>query len=82
MYFVYVLISLKNKKSYIGVTSKTPTIRLIEHNTSSNKWTRINKPFKIKYYESYYCKKDALHRENFLKSGIGRKLVKIIINKF
>jgi len=82
MFYVYLLKSFKNNKSYIGTTKKLPTKRLPEHNLGSNKWTRENGPFKILYYESYYCKKDALHRENFLKSGVGRKLVKIIFDNY
>jgi putative endonuclease len=82
MYYIYVLKSSKNNKSYVGSTSKIPSKRLEEHNLSSNKWTSLNKPFKLIYYESYYCKKDAIHRERFLKSGQGSKLIKIIIKYF
>ncbi len=82
MYFVYIFQSLSNYKSYVGYTSKVPGLRLREHNLSSNEWTSRNKPFKLIYYESYYCKKDAIHREKFLKSGQGNKLVKIIIKSF
>ena len=82
MYFVYILQSLKNSKSYVGMTTKDPNKRLEEHNIGSNTWTKLNAPFKLVYYESYYCKKDALHRENFLKSGIGKKLKNIILKEF
>ncbi len=82
MFFVYILKSLKNNKSYVGVTEKIPTTRLDEHNLGSNQWTRHNKPFELIYYESYYCKKDAFHREKFLKSGIGNKLVGLIIKYY
>jgi len=82
MFFVYLLRSHKNKKHYIGSTSKLPNKRLNEHNLGSNKWTRNNKPFDLLYYESYYYKKDAIHRENFLKTGVGRKLVKLIVKYY
>lgn len=82
MYFVYLLLSIKNGKSYVGSTGKSPGTRLDEHNLGCNKWTSENGPFKLVYYESYYCKQDALHRENFLKSGVGRKLVKLIIENY
>jgi len=74
--------SLKNSKSYVGFTSEIPEMRLYEHNIGSNKWTGENGPFKLKYYESFCCKKEAIHRERFLKSGVGRKLVKLIIENF
>ena len=79
MYFVYFLKSEKNQKFYVGVTSKRPEQRLQEHNFGSNKWTRENSPFKIVYYEKYYCKADAYQRELFYKSGFGRKVRDAII---
>jgi len=82
MYFVYILKSHKNNKSYVGMTGKLPQIRLVEHNIHSNKWTTQNGPFKLVYYESYYCKTDALHREHFFKSGVGKKLKQIIIKYY
>lgn len=54
-------------------------VRLKEHNFGTNKWTRANKPFSLVYYESFYCKQDALHREKFFKSGVGSRIKKIII---
>ena len=82
MFFVYVLKSANSGKSYVGVTSKTVGERLAEHNLGSNAWTRNNGPFNIVYYESYYCKQDALHRELFFKSGVGKQIKKLILNRF
>ena len=79
MYFVYFLISLRNKKSYVGMTSKGVHKRLEEHNLGSNVWTRQNGPFKLVYYESFFCKADARHREGFYKSGVGKNIKKILI---
>jgi putative endonuclease len=73
MHTVYVLKSLKNKKRYIGYTSKEALQRLNEHNRSCNKWTRDNKPFVMIHSEAYTEKSEAMRRENFLKSGQGRK---------
>lgn len=79
MFFVYLLKSLRNGKSYVGVTSKEVGKRLEQHNLGSNIWTRQSGPFKIMYYESYFCKEDAYNREKFLKSGVGKKVKKIIL---
>jgi len=73
MYFVYILKSLKNSKRYIGFTSKSPMVRLSEHNNGCNKWTRGNKPFILINSESFGSKLEAQKREKFLKSGQGRK---------
>lgn len=73
MFIVYVLRSLKNKKRYIGYTSKDAFERLKDHNRGCNKWTRENGPFKVIYQEEYETKSEAIKRERFLKSGQGRK---------
>ena len=82
MYHVYFIESLKNGKIYCGMTEKTPEQRLKEHNNGSNEFTKKNGPFKMKYYEQYHCKQDALLREKFYKSGVGRKVRDSILNSF
>ena len=82
MYFVYLLRSESNGKSYVGFTSKEVNRRLEEHNIGSNSWTKKNGPFKMLYYESYVCRQDAVNREKFFKSGIGCKLKKLILNNY
>ena len=56
-----------------------PNRRLEEHNFGTNTWTRNNGPFKLLYYENYYCEKDARAREKFYKSGFGRSIRDSII---
>jgi len=73
MFVVYILRSLKNNKRYIGQTSKDAFLRLKEHNSGSNKWTRENGPFGIIYSEIFDTRTEAIKREHFLKSGQGRK---------
>lgn len=80
MFSVYVLISLKNTKRYIGYTSKSPEKRLKEHNNGSNKWTKTNGPFKIVYFEEFVDKTDCIKREKFLKSGKGREFLNKILS--
>jgi len=82
MYNVYILLSLKNGKTYVGMTEKGPHIRLREHNAGNTKWTSGNIPFKLGYYEKLICKKDAIMREQFLKSGIGNRVVKVLVKEF
>ena len=75
MFNVYVLKSIRNNKRYIGYTSKAASIRLREHNTGSNKFTSQNGPFVLIYSEVLPDKTSARKRENFLKSGQGRKFL-------
>lgn len=79
MYYVYLIKSERNGKIYVGQTSKLPTKRLIQHNHGSNDWTRHNGPFELVYYESYECKTDAVKREKFYKSGVGKRIKKAIV---
>ncbi len=79
MYFVYFIKSERNGKTYVGFTEKLPEERLNEHNQGGEAFTRNNKPFRLLYYESYICKEDALSREEFYKSGFGRKIRDAII---
>jgi predicted GIY-YIG superfamily endonuclease len=73
--------SKKNNKIYVGSTSKLPEIRVNEHNQGSNVWSKNNKPFDLIYYEKYFCQKDVRRRELFYKSGFGKQIKNIIVNK-
>ena len=79
MSFIYVLKSLKNGKRYVGSKDLLPEDRLKKHNYGSNRFTKGNGPFKLIYQENYPNKTDARKRENFLKSGIGRKYLDQIL---
>jgi len=81
MYSVYFAKSLKNGKTYVGYTEKDPTERIKEHNQGSNKWSKQNGPFTLIYYEKYFCEKDARLREDFYKSGVGKRIKKAIIEE-
>lgn len=81
MYSVYFIRSIKNNKVYVGRTEKKPDIRVKEHNLGTNVWTRQNGPFKMIYYESFACKEDAIKKEAFYKSGVGRRIKSAIIKE-
>lgn len=82
MFTVYFAKSLKNGKVYVGYTEKDSKTRIEEHNGGSNQWSRINKPFELVYFETFVCKIDAIRREKFFKSGIGKKLKKLIADNW
>jgi len=79
MPFVYILRSLKNGKRYIGSTRKNPVERLKEHNEGMSRFTKGNKPFILIRQEEYATITEARQRENFLKSGVGRKFLDDIL---
>ena len=66
-YFVYIL-ECSDKTLYIGSTSDLKK-RLLAHNTSKSgaHYTKIRRPVKLKYSESFKTKSEALKRECALK---------------
>ncbi|MBL7081244.1 MAG: GIY-YIG nuclease family protein [Candidatus Omnitrophica bacterium] len=79
MFYVYILKSLKSNKRYTGFTNKEPQLRLVEHNSGTNSYTRTNRPFVLLYSESFPSEKEARRRERFLKTGLGRKVLNKLI---
>ncbi len=76
MFYVYILISLKDKKFYIGSTADLRK-RVKEHFSEKVISTKHRLPLKILCYEAYLTKAEALRREKYLKSSDGRKELKI-----
>ncbi|MBI5872865.1 MAG: GIY-YIG nuclease family protein [Candidatus Omnitrophica bacterium] len=52
MYYVYVLLSLKDKKFYIGFSEDVKK-RLADHNAGRNTSTKPRRPLKLIYYEAH-----------------------------
>jgi putative endonuclease len=78
MHSVYVLLSKMDYKLYIGYSSNLKN-RLKEHNSGYVKATKDRRPLKLIYYEMYVDKKDAMHREAYLKAGWGRNYLKKVL---
>ncbi|MBI2644067.1 MAG: GIY-YIG nuclease family protein [Candidatus Wildermuthbacteria bacterium] len=79
MFYVYILQSQKNKSLYIGYTSNLKQ-RFEEHNNGKSLSTKPFRPYKLIFYEAFFSRPDAKHREEYLKSGLGlrtmRKMLK------
>jgi len=75
-YYVYVLVSLKDKKFYVGLTENIK-IRFNNHVVGKVRSTKNRRPLKLIGYEVYIMKKDAGRREKYLKSSDGRKEIRI-----
>ncbi|MFM8431209.1 MAG: GIY-YIG nuclease family protein [Bacteroidota bacterium] len=75
MFVVYVLFSQRCGKHYVGFTSNLEQ-RLLSHNQLSKKgWTTRCRPWKIIHSESFPSKSEAMRREKWLKSGVGRRFI-------
>ena len=74
-FVVYILKSSRFNKIYIGFTSNLIQ-RFYAHNYRSNKgYTKHYRPWKVIHVEFFQDKKEAIQREKFLKSGVGRKWI-------
>jgi len=80
MYFVYVLLSLKDDKFYIGY-SKDLKRRLKEHDSGKNTSTKSRLPLKLIYYEAHLSKADAARRERYFKTTKGKSTLRQMLRE-
>ncbi|MBI5872967.1 MAG: GIY-YIG nuclease family protein [Candidatus Omnitrophica bacterium] len=72
---VYILCSKSNNRFYVGLTEDV-AVRLRQHNRGENRSTKAYRPWALVRVEEYPNKSLALKREKFLKTGIGRKVLR------
>jgi putative endonuclease len=78
MFWVYVLESQKDGRHYVG-SGENVEERLRRHNLSDYRYTKGHRPWIVVYKEPCGSRSEAVKRERFLKSGVGRKFLKEII---
>ena len=85
MFYVYVLISLKDRKLYIGQTDNLRR-RFLEHCNGDVTSTCHRRPLKLIFAEAFLSRKESERREEWLKSGAGRvelkKNLEITLRRF
>ncbi len=81
MHYVYVIQSRKDRQFYTGFTSDLQN-RFREHNTGRVYSTKGRGPFELIYYEACQNEQDALARERYLKSGMGKRYLKNRLKRF
>ena len=74
-YYVYVLLSLSDGKFYMGYTENLK-LRFEEHQKGSVKSTKDRRPLRLIYFEGCLNKKDAMHREKYFKTYLGKMFLK------
>lgn len=78
-FVVYVLYSEKFNKNYTGFTFNLIE-RFKSHNQLATKgYTLKFRPWKVIHVEFFNTKSEAMQREKYLKSGIGREFIKTLI---
>ncbi len=79
-FYVYILRSKKNNKTYIGHTQNL-SARIKQHNAGETKSTKANIPYELIFYEVCATRSVAVAKEKYFKSGVGREYIKAnIIN--
>ena len=81
MWYVYILKSDKDKKFYTGLTNDLRK-RLKHHSDGNSFSTRSRRPFALIYYEACVARHDAAVREQYLKSGMGKRYIQNRIKRF
>lgn len=79
-YYVYILYSYKDGGLYIGFTADLKK-RLTLHTKGLVKSTKLRIPFKLIHYEYFVNMQDAKARERFLKSGFGKKQMRLALQR-
>jgi len=74
MFYVYILLSQKDNKRYIGFTDNLDR-RLNEHNSGLVKSTKNRRPLILIYKEEFKDKFDAMKREKKIKAKKGKFII-------
>ena len=78
MFTVYILYSLKDKRTYVGCT-KDINKRLEEHNSGQVSSTKNRTPLKLVYFENFEDEHTAFLKEKHYKTSWGRRQLKKIL---
>ncbi|RJQ26537.1 GIY-YIG nuclease family protein [Candidatus Parcubacteria bacterium] len=79
MFYVYILLSKRNNKFYIGFT-KDLKRRRKEHSNGLVESTKNRRPLLLIYYEAYLKTEDAQAREKFFKTTKGKMQLRKQLN--
>ena len=80
MVTVYVLLSEKDAATYVGMALNA-FVRLKEHNTGKNRYSKGHIPWKIIYMEEHSDWGSARIREKYLKSTAGKNWLRKYFNE-
>jgi len=80
MFYLYVLQSAANQQLYVGF-SEDLNKRLAAHNAGDVISTKAHRPWKCIFHECYINKADALRREGYLKTTVGKRALKLMLRE-
>lgn len=74
-YYIYILKSKLDNKFYVGYTENLK-LRFEQHTKGQVKSTRDRRPLMLIYSEACLDKRDAMHREKYLKTYHGKEFIR------
>ena len=77
MWYIYILYSKTYNRTYVGFTGNLQK-RLFYHNAGKVKATKHGRPWKLIYTEKFNSYDKARKREQYFKTGGGRRKIKKI----
>jgi putative endonuclease len=80
-YYVYVLLSGKDHRFYIGYASDIRK-RVEAHNNGQVSTTKNRRPLKLIYWEGCLNQHDAAKRERYLKTTWGKRYLKSRLEEY
>jgi putative endonuclease len=75
MFYTYVLQGAKDMKFYVGFT-KNLKLRIEQHNKGLVESTQDRRPLNLIYYEACLNETDAVKRERYLKTYLGKMFLR------
>jgi len=79
-FFVYILQSLKDQRTYVGFTTDLEK-RLKKHNSGRVMSTKNRYPLVLLFSEQFKTAQEAKKRESYWKNGAGRRKLKELLTK-
>ena len=80
-FYTYILKSLKDASFYIGSCDDLDC-RMSKHSDGWSKYTASRRPWRLKYFEAYATRKEAMKRERYLKALKDRAYLEHLINNW
>ena len=78
-FFVYILQNLKDFSFYVGQCNDLNK-RMSQHNERMSKYTINQRPLRLRYFEVFNSKHEALIREKQIKKMKSRKFIETLVN--
>ena len=80
MFHLYILLSEKTNKFYIGSTGNLSD-RITRHNSGRSKATKTGIPWKLIYTEAFETRTEAIKREIEIKSWKSHARIMVLVDK-